>query len=222
MTLILKYLSWLFAVGVGFAGSWLFEFTVTDEDSQRKRLTRSGKWGAGLALVGLVSALCWTVLDDLARQREKAALASFQSESARRQTELQESQAAMAQKQDELDDAVEVVTFLLREERGEGSADERRRLRQSLAAISGLLTEREKRVAARARATPPAEHPECGGTATAGNCGPCGVQLGGVSPVTTAHEQRTNPVGECWQDSRNGQAWPSSLACLAMGPSTFG
>lgn len=147
MTLILKYLSWLLAVGVGFAGSWFFEFTVTDEDSQRKRLTRSGKWGVGLALVGLVSALSWTVLDDLARRREKADLASFQRESAGRQAELLESQTevqrgqdTIAQKQDELNRAMEVVTFFIRDDRETLTDAERRSYRQSLEAISGLLT----------------------------------------------------------------------------------
>ena len=103
MTLILKYLSWLLTVGVGFAGSWLFEFVAPSdrrrlwhqspapdrtgnqedgpdlaENAQRKRLTRSGKWGVGLAIVGLVSALTWTVLDDIARYEEKAKLVEFQ------------------------------------------------------------------------------------------------------------------------------------------------
>ena len=149
-TLILKYLSWLLAVGVGFAGSWLFEFTVTDKDSKRKRLTRSGKWGAGLAFIGLVSALCWTALDDMARQKEKEDLARSQEESARRQAELLQSQngvrqgqLTIVQKQEELDHAMEVVTFLLREERGAATDDERRTYLESLEAISGLLTERD-------------------------------------------------------------------------------
>ena len=95
MILFLKYLSWIVTVGVGFAGSWLLEFTVTEASSKRKRLTRSGKVAASIALVGLVSALFWTILDDRAQRSEKVTLAEYQEASERRQVELQESQAAV-------------------------------------------------------------------------------------------------------------------------------
>ena len=68
---------------------------------------------------------------------------------------MQESQAAIAQKQDDLDDAVEVATFLLRQERREPSAEERRRLGQSLEAISGLLIERENELLRELAQLPP-------------------------------------------------------------------
>ena len=150
MMVILKYMSWLLAVGVGFAGSWMFEFTATDPVSRRKRLTQSGKWAAGLSILGLASALSWTVLEDLQRQDEKEQLVKFQRESERREIELQASQAAAQKlreeindKQDDLSRSMDVVTFLLKEDREDLTEDERSRYRASFQAITNLLSEQQ-------------------------------------------------------------------------------
>ena len=150
MILLLKYPSWIITVAVRFAGSWLFEFTVTDASSKRKRLTRSGKVAASIALVGLLSALFWTILDDRERRSEKLTLAEYQDASERRQLELQKSQAAVqdgqlaiARKQDDLSAAVRLVTFLVRDRAGTATEDGRRAYGQSLQAVSHLLSEAE-------------------------------------------------------------------------------
>ena len=164
--LILKYLSWLLAVGVGFVGSWLYKFTVMDEESHRKGLTRAGKWGAVLAFVGLVSALSWTVLDDLARQQEKAELDEFRSTFENMQAELQVSQGAvqrnqadLLQKQEELNHAMDVIAFQLRPEGGDVTEDERSKYRRSLNTITGLLTIRHEELLSVLAELPPSQVP---------------------------------------------------------------
>ena len=137
IALFFKYVSWLLAVGVGFAGSWWYEFTVTDLTSGRKRLTRSGKWGAGLALGGLVSALTWTVLDDWVQKNEKRELVSARQK-------VLENGDALARIEDKLKHAMNVIQLTENRGRVESNESDRATYRVSLESIGDLLAQREE------------------------------------------------------------------------------
>lgn len=48
--IVLKYLSWMLTVDTAFVGSWFFEYTITDKETGRKKLT---VWGRRGVVVGL-------------------------------------------------------------------------------------------------------------------------------------------------------------------------
>lgn len=61
--IVLKYLSWILTVGTAFVGSWFLEYTTTDRDTGRKKLTVWGRRGilfAGLALACSLVLTLWT------------------------------------------------------------------------------------------------------------------------------------------------------------------
>ena len=72
---VLKYVSWLLTAGIPFVGSWFFEFTTTDKETSRKRLTAWGRRGVIFASLALVISLALTVATDIDfvnKQRESA------------------------------------------------------------------------------------------------------------------------------------------------------
>lgn len=72
--MLVKYLSWMLTVGTAFVGSWFFEYTTTDKETGRKKLTAWGRRGivlAGLALASSLGLTLWT--DYEAAQKQKSA-----------------------------------------------------------------------------------------------------------------------------------------------------
>lgn len=87
--MLLKYLSWMLTVGTAFVGSWFFEYTTTDKETGRKKLTVWGHRGvvfAGLALACSLGLTLWT--DYEAAHKQKGA----EEEAARDRTSAAEYQ----------------------------------------------------------------------------------------------------------------------------------
>lgn len=81
----LKYLVWILTVGTAFLGSWFFEYTTTDKETGRKKLTIWGRYGivfAGLALVFSLSLTFWTDFEAAKKQKVTEAKAEQESENA--------------------------------------------------------------------------------------------------------------------------------------------
>lgn len=62
--MVLKYLSWMLTVGTAFVGSWFVEYTTTDRETGRRKLTVWGRRGIFLAGLGLVCSLALTLWTD--------------------------------------------------------------------------------------------------------------------------------------------------------------
>lgn len=71
---VLKYGLLLIGNLIAFAGAWLVSFTETDEVTQRKRLTKWGKWTLPIAVILLVAGFWLTVINDR-ESAQKARLA---------------------------------------------------------------------------------------------------------------------------------------------------
>lgn len=70
--MVLKYLSWMLTVGTAFVGSWFVEYTTTDRETGRRKLTMWGRRGIFLAGSGLVCSLAltlWTDYDTAYKQK---------------------------------------------------------------------------------------------------------------------------------------------------------
>lgn len=70
--MLLKYLSWILTVGTTFVGNWFFEFTTTDKETGRKKLTVWGRRGvvfAGLALACSLGLTLWTDYEAAHKQK---------------------------------------------------------------------------------------------------------------------------------------------------------
>lgn len=71
----LKYIGLVLTLGTAFVGSWLLEFTVTDKESGRKRVTKWGRRGvvfAGIALLTTLGATVWADYDNTRKQKQAA------------------------------------------------------------------------------------------------------------------------------------------------------
>lgn len=72
--MVLKYLSWMLTVGTTFVGTWFFEYTTTDKETGRRKLTVWGRRGivfSGLALACSLALTLWT--DHEAAHKQKRA-----------------------------------------------------------------------------------------------------------------------------------------------------
>lgn len=82
LLLIAKYASTFIALGVAFAGSWFFEFTSTDKETGKRKLTYWGTRAIIFASIALVCSIVSTIGSDL------------QSQSSKRDAEIRANQAA--------------------------------------------------------------------------------------------------------------------------------
>lgn len=100
---ILKYVAWVLAFGITFSGNWLFEFTVSDPETHRKRLTIYGRVALIAALSSALLAAFLTVYADVEATKkgytlkeEKIRAENFRLQSIRFQEDI-----SLAQKQAE-------------------------------------------------------------------------------------------------------------------------
>ena len=70
--LLLKYVTSILTVGIGFIGSWFFEFTVTDKDTGKRSLTPFGKGAFAASTLSLILAAVSTTWTDYDASRKEA------------------------------------------------------------------------------------------------------------------------------------------------------
>ncbi len=68
----LKYFLWILSMGLAFSGTWLFHFTKDHPTNpNRKKFTKSGKWGFGLAIFCFLLAFKGFISDDITARNSK-------------------------------------------------------------------------------------------------------------------------------------------------------
>lgn len=125
----LKYFTWLLTVGTAFVGSWFVDFTKTDEETNRKKLTVWGRRGVWLAAVGLALSLTLTIAEDVQT-------ASKERESQKRAAEERQTALAFQQRSENaLADIAKLVSLI----NSAGlSREDRTRVQEAVGSLNGL------------------------------------------------------------------------------------